>query len=230
MAMPILKGLVGSEAEGIEPEGMAPADSGGEMLSFDDLTPEEIAALEGEAAAALQAGLLDGIEIAEAGAGEAEPPADGTEAPAEGVTPSEEGEGEEGGEEGETTGELTSTTGYVEQTELLAGQCEEVVGTMEEAAKDLADPKLADGLIDEAWDLCKEAEGIAKDAKKAIKKDDIDLAYQAHEAVRAIKETIEDRLSQIKSGQVAIKMKEPEPEEEPEANPMGTWAKLATKK
>jgi hypothetical protein len=238
MAMPILTGLVGEQdAEATPPEGGAPEQTV-DVLTIDDLTPEELAALEAAANEALAAGLLDGIEI-EAGAGAAEPPEAGAEPPEggegeppEGEPPPEGGEGENG-ELAPGSGDLTSTTEFVEAAEAMVDKCEESVKAIEEAAKELADPKLADPVVDAAWDIYDEAAKVAKDAKKSIKKDDIEAAYTAHETVKAAKDAIDAKLQEVTSGAVALKPPEADPEapeEDPAANPMGTWASMAAKK
>lgn len=224
MAMPILPSLVGSDAAAM-PEDAAPPteDATSEVLTIDDLTPDELAALEAEAMAALDSGALDGIEIPEA-AGAAEPP-DAAAEPAQEGADAEGGDEGEGGTEEAGEGAPMSTTQYAEEAMAMADALGDAVKEIEDAAKDLDDPKLADPVIDQAWEIADEAEKVAKDAKKAIKKDDIDTAYAAYEAVELAKSSIADLLEQVKTGAVAVTAAEPDPE----ADPLATWASVASK-
>lgn len=221
MSIPILKTLVGNEAGG-------GSDSFFEVLSIDDLTVEELIELEREAQAALEAGLLDGIELPDLdGAGETESVEEGAESgqgevfeAVEGETSSEGAKGEEDGEESKSD-ELMSTTAYVEAAQEILDELATDMKELENAAKGFDSSEPVDSMIDHAWELVEAAEELAKGSKAAIKDDDIEAAFAMYEAAKEAKEQIETAFEYFENG-------EKEVEANPEDNPLATWANMAS--
>lgn len=238
--MPLLTGLVGGSAEG--------GPSGGDesmLLTLDDLTADELEALQVEAETALASGVLDGVgeEEVESGEVEEDEGAMGCKGPVEGEeTAADEAAEtpEEQAAEDEAGTELHSTTDFVEQTQAGYEACSALVDELKAAVKELDEDNGATDLLETAETDCDEAKEIADSADDAIDDDDIQAAAEAAARVDVIKQSISDALAQVaalKQAEADAKAAAEAPKDAPppvaapkrglNEHPLSMWAKRA---
>ena len=172
-------------------------------VTLDDLTSEELLALQVEADLALANGTLDRINIETnmdftqqvEGADMMGQRIERSESAADEAAESPE---EQEMEQDQGT-ELHSTTEFVEQAQSGYAECEQMLEQLQELSAVIGDDENVSSLLDEMETAVKEAKDIADGAETAIESDDIHSAADAAAKIDELKATLSDAMSQVDS-------------------------------
>jgi hypothetical protein len=195
--MPLIIGLVGDEMmdQAVNFNATFP-------VTLDDLSTEELAALEAEADQALASGMLDRINIETT---MNMPQAEGDEMMGQRIELNEsaadeaaESPEEQAAEQAAGT-ELHSTTEFVEQAQAGYEECEQMLEQLQEMANTLGEEQDVGDLLEEMESAVKEAKEVADEAESALEDDDIHAAADAANKMEELKGSLTDAMSQVES-------------------------------
>lgn len=209
--MPILSGLVGQTQAPADAEGATPAG-----ITFDDLTPEQFAALQQEAAQAAMGVSTDEAPAAEDGS---EQPGDSDLEQAEAMGAVDPNEAEEPTEEELAEQEAAEA----EQVAQLAESLSQEITSYREQAEALIDvaSESEDGDPKKVKKAAKDLVGVEKDVAKALKKvqdaaaeGDLEDAQKAYEEVEQLGQDALELFQEAQDAAAAPKGGLPQPSDE----------------